>query len=145
MSFVPSSFWSLSFKNEYVSTVSLPFTCALVNQLNFLSAPSYLLANSRISSSVPCYFMCVFKPKELVIFVSHLRLVSAILVLHILIVCSLLTYRFLRGKLIARESKDSESLRVVLIVQLHKLGIVCVGQTSLRGNVDNTEDITLIF
>jgi len=51
----------------------------------------------------------------------------------------LISSRFLTGKLIAGESKDFESLRVVLVVKLNELGIVCVCQTSFGGNVDDTE------
>ena len=55
-----------------------------------------------------------------------------------------ITYWFLASELIARESKDFESLRIVLVMKLDKLRIVCVGHASLRCNVDDTEDGTLV-
>ena len=51
---------------------------------------------------------------------------------------------FLSTKLIAREGQNLQPLTVVLVRQGGHLCIVFLGQTSLRGNIDDHDDIALV-
>ena len=50
-------------------------------------------------------------------------------------------------KLVAGEGKDGQLVPsfAVLLVQLHQLGVVGLGQASLRSNIDHDANLTLIF
>jgi hypothetical protein len=52
---------------------------------------------------------------------------------------------FLTAKLVAGKSQDSKPLVVVLIGEIRHLCIVFLGQTSLRGYIDDHENVTLIL
>lgn len=68
-------------------------------------------------------------------FTKHGEL-GAILLLCEFFDCSLISW-LLFFELVARESKNFETLVSVLLVDLNHLLVVFVGQASLSGNVDN--------
>ena len=111
-----------SFNHFHRGSASLPFTSILANMSN--STPK-LLANSRISASLPGSFKVQKRQKN-----SKTRSQE-----------SLLFSTYLATKLVARKGQNREPFVLVLLVKFHELSIVGTCQASFRRDVNDQTHI----